>query len=66
MVKKQIAIKISPSGNVEMEVLNAEGQECLALTEKIEQDLGVTSSRQLKSEFFEQEAAVEQSGPSET
>lgn len=53
--KKSIAIRIQKDGSIDMDVLNAEGAECLSWTQPIEEAFaGMTSEKQLKLQFYEE------------
>lgn len=49
----QIKVTISRTGQVTIEVLNAEGMQCSTLTKVLEQALGETVKDDLKPEYFE-------------
>ena len=49
----QITVKISRTGQVTIEVLNAQGMQCSTLTKLLEQALGETKQDDLKPEYFE-------------
>jgi hypothetical protein len=50
--KRQLKIKIDKEGVTHIEVLNAEGQECLEWTQEIEAHLGGTLKRELKESYY--------------
>ncbi|TVQ78281.1 MAG: DUF2997 domain-containing protein [Bradymonadales bacterium] len=53
MVKKrEIRIVVDPEGNTQIEVLNAEGQECLEWTRELESKLGEVAKRDLKEAYY--------------
>ncbi len=53
MVKKrEIKIEILSDGRVQINVLNAEGAECLEWTQEVEQVLGGDVSRELKESYY--------------
>ena len=49
----QIRVRISPTGQVTIDVLNAQGMQCSTLTKVLEQALGETVRDDLKPEYFE-------------
>jgi len=49
----QVKVKISRTGQVTIEVLNAHGMQCSTLTKGLEQALGETVKDDLKPEYFE-------------
>ena len=49
----QLKVKISRTGQVTIDVLNAEGMQCSTLTKVLEQALGETVKDDLKPEYFE-------------
>lgn len=49
----QVKVKISPTGQLTIEVFNAHGAQCSALTKVLEQALGETVKDNLKPEYFE-------------
>lgn len=49
----QIKVKISRTGQVTIDVLNAQGVQCSTLTKALEQALGETVKDDLKPEYFE-------------
>lgn len=49
----QVKVKISCTGQVTIEVLNARGMQCSTLTKVLEQALGETVKDDLKPEYFE-------------
>ena len=49
----QIKVHISRTGQVTVEVLNAQGLQCSSLTKVLEQALGETVKDDFKPEFFE-------------
>ena len=56
--KTEIAFRIAPDGGVTFEVRGVKGPDCLALTQEIEDELGVVTAREKTSEYYE-EAATE-------
>jgi len=57
--KKDIIFKINEDGEVTIEVSGAPGSDCTALTKEIEEALGVVSSRDYTSEYYQQEETQE-------
>ena len=49
----QVKVKISRTGQVTIDVLNAQGMQCSTLTKVLEQALGETVTDDLKPEYFE-------------
>ncbi len=49
----QVKVKISPTGQVTIDVLNAQGAQCSTLTKVLEQALGETARDEMKPEYFE-------------
>ena len=49
----QVKVKISRTGQVAIEVLNAHGAQCSTLTKILEQALGETVKDDLKPEYFD-------------
>ncbi len=49
----QLKVRISRTGQVTIEVLNAQGRQCSTLTKVLEQALGETTTDDLKPEYFE-------------
>ena len=49
----QVKVRISRTGQVTIEVLNAQGMQCSTLTKVLEQALGETVKDDLKPEYFE-------------
>ncbi|MBU6434985.1 MAG: DUF2997 domain-containing protein [Nitrospirae bacterium] len=49
----QVKVKISSTGQVTIDVLNAQGMHCSTLTKVLEQALGETVKDDLKPEYFE-------------
>lgn len=49
----QVKINISRTGQVTIDVLNAQGDQCSTLTKVLEQALGETVKDDLKPEYFE-------------
>jgi len=52
--KTEIAFQIGPDGEVTFEVKGVKGAECLALTQDLEEELGVVVSREKTSEYYEE------------
>ena len=49
----QVKINISRTGQVTIDVLNAQGDQCSTLTKVLEQALGETARDEMKPEYFE-------------
>jgi len=49
----QVTVKISRTGQVTIDVLNAQGMQCSTLTKVLEQALGETARDEMKPEYFE-------------
>jgi len=49
----QVKVKISRTGQVTIDVLNAQGVHCSTLTKVLEQALGETARDEMKPEYFE-------------
>jgi hypothetical protein len=49
----QIKVRIGRTGQVTIDVLNAQGSQCSTLTKVLEQELGETTHDHLKPEYFE-------------
>lgn len=49
----EVKVIISPSGEVKLDVVNAEGGQCLKATEGIEKSLGIIQSRVEKPEMYQ-------------
>jgi len=49
----QLRVKISRTGQVTIDVLNAHGVQCSTLTNVLEQALGETTKDDLKPEYFQ-------------
>ncbi len=49
----QITVRISRTGQVTIDVLNAEGSHCSTLTKVLEQALGETTHDRMKPEYFQ-------------
>lgn len=50
---EEIKLKVMPDGEVKIEVRGVKGDQCLKLTEFIEQELGLVVSREKTPEYFE-------------
>lgn len=55
-VRHEIDIEITPSGEVKLQVRGVAGAECLELTRKLEEELGLVVEREKTSEYFQAEA----------
>lgn len=53
--KKDIFFTIDENGEVKIEVKGAPGEDCLKLTQEIEEALGLVGERQMTSEYYQQE-----------
>lgn len=60
MTQPIVRIKADANGNLSLEVVGAVGQQCLALTQPLEQVLGVVETREAKPEAYEQNTYLEQ------
>ncbi len=49
----QLKVRVSPTGQVTIEVLNGQGMQCSTLAKVLEQALGETVKDDLKPEYFE-------------
>jgi len=54
----QLKVRISRTGQVTIDVLNAQGAQCSALTKVLEQALGETARDQMKPEYFETQQTI--------
>ena len=61
MTQPIIRITADHNGKLSVEVIGATGQQCLALTEPLEQALGMVETRDAKPEAYEQNSYLEQS-----
>lgn len=55
-VRHEIDIEITPSGEVKLQVRGVAGAECLELTRRLEEELGLVVEREKTSEYFQAEA----------
>ncbi len=60
MTQPIVRINADNDGNLSVEVIGAVGQECLALTQPLEQVLGTVTTREAKPEAYEQNTYLEQ------
>lgn len=58
MKEEKIRVKISKDGNVNLEVDGVKGEGCIALTEELEEELGIVTQRTKKREYHERPARV--------
>jgi hypothetical protein len=56
-----VKITADRDGKLSLEVVGAVGQQCLALTEPLEQALGMVETREAKPEAYESVTYLEQS-----
>lgn len=57
--RHEIEIEITPEGEVKLTVKGVSGQSCVDLTKGIEEALGIVVDRQKTSEYYQDEAVVE-------
>ncbi len=55
-VRHEIDIEITPDGEVKLQVRGVAGAECLELTRKLEEELGLVVEREKTSEYYQAEA----------
>jgi len=60
MTQPIVRITADRDGNLSVEVIGAVGQQCLALTQPLEQALGAVTTREAKPEAYEQNTYLEQ------
>ena len=60
MTQPIVRITADRQGNLHLEVVGTVGQQCLALTQPLEQVLGTVETREAKPEAFEQTTYLEQ------
>jgi hypothetical protein len=60
MTQPFIRISADDDGNLSVEVVGAVGQQCLALTQPLEEVLGTVTTRDAKPEAYEQNTYLEQ------
>ncbi|MCM1235945.1 MAG: DUF2997 domain-containing protein [Ruminococcus flavefaciens] len=53
--KQELEISISSTGEVTVNVIGAKGKSCMDMTRELEESLGVVTSLEKKSEFYQQE-----------
>lgn len=56
--KKDIFFTIDENGEVKIEVKGAPGEDCLALTQEIEEALGIVGEREYTAEYYQEEEAT--------
>lgn len=61
MTQPIVRITADRDGQLSVEVVGATGQQCLALTQPLEQALGSVTTREAKPEAYEQNTYLEQS-----
>lgn len=54
-VRHEIEIEITPSGEVKLQVKGVAGAECLELTRRLEEELGLVVEREKTSEYYQAE-----------
>lgn len=55
-VRHEIDIEITPDGEVKLQVRGVAGAECLELTRKLEEELGLVVEREKTSEYYQAES----------
>lgn len=58
MLEEKIRVKIKKDGSVNLEVLGVKGKGCVAMTEELEEALGIVTDRTKKREYHERPARV--------
>ena len=58
--KSQIDFTIHPDGSVSFEVKGTKGSDCLELTREIEEELGLVTSREKTSEYYEESVSEQE------
>ncbi len=58
MREEKIRVKISPEGDVTIDVEGVKGKACLDFTKELEEDLGIVTARESKKEMHERPARV--------
>ncbi len=53
--KQELEISISSTGEVTVNVIGAKGKSCMDMTKDLEESLGIVTSLEKKSEFYQQE-----------
>ena len=59
MPEREYEIRISPSGEVELNIKGHKGKKCLDIVKVFEEIVGQKKSQQLTSEFYEPEEQVQ-------
>jgi hypothetical protein len=54
-VKQELEISIGPDGAIKIEVKGVKGGKCSDITREIEEELGVVTSREYTSEYYQTE-----------
>lgn len=52
--KQELEISISNTGEVTVNVIGAKGKSCMDMTKELEESLGIITSLEKKSEFYQQ------------
>lgn len=52
--KQELEISISNTGEVTVNVIGAKGRACMDMTKELEESLGIVTSLEKKSEFYQQ------------
>ena len=58
-MRQELQIEITPDGEVKLTVKGAPGGECLELTKKLEEELGIIVEREMTSEYYQHEVHAE-------
>lgn len=53
--KQELEISISNTGEVTVNVIGAKGKSCMDMTKELEESLGIITSLEKKSEFYQQD-----------
>lgn len=53
--KQELEISISNTGEVTVNVIGAKGKSCMDITKELEESLGIVTSLEKKSEFYQQD-----------
>lgn len=53
MKKEELEISISNTGEVTVNVIGAKGKSCMSMTKELEDSLGIITSFEKKSEFYQ-------------
>jgi hypothetical protein len=54
-VKQELEISIGADGSIKIEVKGMKGGKCVDLTKELEEELGVVTTREYTSEYYQQE-----------